>query len=107
MIKRMLAKSGRKIRFWSQPATADILRERLNSGCQILHFTGHGDEHSLKVESKKHCGMAESLQVPYLSCLFSCKYNASFAICTRNYSILLAIPHRGYISSLRLAFYVQ
>lgn len=102
MMKRMLTRSGRKIRFCSQPATASILREHLNSGCEILHFTGHGDEHSLKVESEKNCGTAESLQVTYFSSLFSANITRLCHLYGK-----LVVEIRGYISSLRSAVYVQ
>lgn len=70
MIQSMLARSGKTIRFLSEPATANNLRDRLVSGCQILHFTGSGNEHSLDIESDMNCGVAESLKVQFSNYLF-------------------------------------
>lgn len=71
MIQSMLGRSGKKIRFWSEPATPNNIRDRLFSGCQILHFTGNGNEDSLNIESDMYCGMAESLEVQFSHHLFA------------------------------------
>lgn len=65
MILDMLKRSGRKIRFRSEPATQNNVHDRLSSGCKIFHFTGHGYANSLEFENQERCGEAESLEVPY------------------------------------------
>lgn len=70
MIQTMLERSGRKIRFRSEPATKKNINGLFGSGCQMLHFSGHGDENCLEIESGRHCGMADYLEVPHVGCLF-------------------------------------
>lgn len=62
-ILEMLKNSRRKIRFRSEPATVKKVRDRLRFGCEVLHFTGHGGDNSLRFEDEKKCGMAKTVKV--------------------------------------------
>lgn len=65
MIKKNLSRSGRQIRFVSSLATFREVQIRLTSGCQMLHFTGHGRDEYLGFEASeaRHCGVLEPLTV--------------------------------------------
>ncbi|CAN0034094.1 unnamed protein product [Ascophyllum nodosum] len=61
MIQDKIWESGRKIKFWSAPATVENLKYRLDYGCKILHFTGHGHADYLAFEKTGCCGATEPL----------------------------------------------
>ena len=63
MIQDKIWESGRKIKFWSAPATVENLKYRLDYGCKILHFTGHGHADYLAFEKTGCCGATEPLTV--------------------------------------------
>lgn len=65
MIRTKLRESGRQIRFRSEVAKPSNLRELLNSGCRMLHYTGHGNNEFLAFESNddRMCGIMEPLNV--------------------------------------------
>lgn len=65
MIRKNLSESGREIRFVSSPAIYREIEDRLNKGCQMLHFTGHGCKEGLGFEADeaKRCGVLEPLTV--------------------------------------------
>lgn len=69
MIRKKLQESGRQIRFRAEVAKATNLRELLNSGCRMLHYTGHGNNEFLAFESNQDrlCGVMEPLHVRCLS----------------------------------------
>lgn len=62
MIRKNLSDSGRRIRFVSSPATSWEMGNRLNKGCQMLHFTGHGCKEMLGFEADD-CGVSEPFTV--------------------------------------------
>eukprot|EP00752_Nemacystus_decipiens_P002493 g2344.t1 len=72
MIRKKLQESGRQIRFRAVVAKATQLRELLNSGCRMLHYTGHGNTEFLAFESNQErlCGVMEPLHVERLKNLF-------------------------------------
>lgn len=65
MIRMKLRESGRQIRFRSEVAKPSNFRELLNSGCRMLHYTGHGSNDFLAFESNddRYCGIMEPLPV--------------------------------------------
>ncbi len=65
MIRKNLHESGRQIRFVADVANTCSLRKLLNSGCQILHYAGHGNDNFLAFESSEssECGLVEPLEV--------------------------------------------
>lgn len=65
MIRKKLRESGRQIRFRAEVAKPANLRELLNSGCRMLHYTGHGNNEFLAFESNQDrlCGVMEPLHV--------------------------------------------
>lgn len=65
MIREKLGRAEREIRFRAAVATPSNLREILNAGCRMLHYTGHGSEDFLAFESDqdRSCGVMEPLQV--------------------------------------------
>lgn len=65
MIRDKLRRSERQIRFRAEVATPSNLRELLNDGCRMLHYTGHGSKDFLAFESDQDrcCGVMEPLQV--------------------------------------------
>lgn len=63
MILGIMKTSRRKIRFRSEPATVKNVRDRLRFGCEVLHFTGHGGNNSLRFEDEMKCGMAKTIKV--------------------------------------------
>ncbi|CAM9759163.1 unnamed protein product [Ectocarpus sp. 6 AP-2014] len=72
MIRMKLSESGRQIRFRSEVAKPSNFRELLNSGCRMLHYTGHGSNEFLAFESNddRMCGIMEPLHVGPLKNLF-------------------------------------
>lgn len=68
MIRDKLRSSERQIRFRAVVATPTNLRELLNDGCRMLHYTGHGSKELLAFESGhfRHCGLMEPLEVKYI-----------------------------------------
>ncbi|CAM9674291.1 unnamed protein product [Ectocarpus sp. 4 AP-2014] len=72
MIRMKLGESGRQIRFRSEVAKPSNFRELLNSGCRMLHYTGHGHNEFLAFESNddRMCGIMEPLHVGPLKNLF-------------------------------------
>lgn len=65
MIRKKLRECGRQIRFRAEVAKPANLRELLNSGCRMLHYTGHGNNEFLAFESNQDrlCGVMEPLRV--------------------------------------------
>ena len=65
VIRTNLRESGRLIRFVTDVANTCSLRKLLNSGCQVLHYAGHGNENFLAFESSEDskCGLVEPLEV--------------------------------------------
>ncbi|CAN0154842.1 unnamed protein product, partial [Hapterophycus canaliculatus] len=51
LILRKLRECGRRFRFRAEVATTFNLRKLLNTRCDMLHFSGHGDENFLAFES--------------------------------------------------------
>ncbi|CAM9339383.1 unnamed protein product, partial [Discosporangium mesarthrocarpum] len=72
MIREQLRKSDREIRLKVAVATPSNLRELLNAGCGMLHYSGHGHQDFLAFESDqdKSCGVMEPLKVDRLKALF-------------------------------------
>ena len=65
MIREKLGRSERQIRFRAAVATPTNLRELLNDGCRMLHYTGHGNNEMLAFESdlERQCGIMKPLEV--------------------------------------------
>lgn len=65
MVREKLRASDRQVFFRANVATRSNFRELLNSGCRMLHFSGHGSEGCLAFESDEDqsCGVMEPLEV--------------------------------------------
>ncbi len=71
MIRKKLRECRRQIRFRAEVAKPANLRQLLNYGCRMLHYTGHGSSEFLAFESNhdKSCGIMEPLHVRLNECL--------------------------------------
>ena len=69
MVEGNLSELGRQIRFCSEPATWWNVQSRLNNGCKMLHFTGHGcsDYLSFEDEEARRCGIEKRLKVKIIA----------------------------------------
>lgn len=67
MIRKIFRDTDREVWFRAAVATPSNLRELLNDGCRMLHYTGHSSEDFLAFESDEHrkCGVMEPLQVRF------------------------------------------
>ncbi|CAN0222368.1 unnamed protein product, partial [Scytosiphon promiscuus] len=65
LLLKTLRGCGRRFRFRAEVANTFNLRMLLNSGCDLLHFSGHGNEEFLAFESslESKCGLEEPLAV--------------------------------------------
>ena len=76
IIKVNLSQSGRQIQFCSEPATVWNVRKRLNMGCKMLHFTGHGCADYLTFEDDgSRCGEVTPIHVNNTKCCGYLNYN--------------------------------
>lgn len=65
MIKEKLDKSGRKFRYRCDVATLKNLGERLDEGCAMLHYAGHGNNEYVCFESEDDCGVMQPIAVRF------------------------------------------
>ena len=101
MIEESLSDLGQQIRFCSEPATVSNVRKRLDKGCKILYYTGHGCSENLSFEDgeARRCGIVENLNVRIIAASFKSRWPTPEPTwCTRaRPPLTLVPPHRANI----------